>query len=379
MTKMKVAMVCKNLPWNFKGGIQSHTWDLCRNLVKQGIQVSVICGYTRQYPGTYSKEGVNIIPVKYFPGRYLKPFGLIAEEISFNYSVSKWLRKNDHKFDLVHLQGRSGYFYHLFHKKKPIVQTVHGLIQEERSQDKYNPGLALYKAISQKLEKKQIEKSDALISVSNALEKSLNQKVLEDEKSIEVIPNGVKLANSSIQFESSSRILFVGRLSAVKNPFLLIDIIKKLPENVILDVVGDGEMKSSLQAGISRLGLENRIILHGAQSRKRINSMISKSDLLVLPSYSETQGIVLLEANANSVPVVASNLKSIQESVVNGFNGLLCNVNDAADFAYAIMKIICNPQLRIQMGKNGYQRVKQEYNWEILSSKTIDTYKSLLG
>lgn len=374
--KLHVAMVCKNLPWNFQGGIQSHTWDLCRELVNEGYQISIICGANRHYPKAYFKEGVQIIPVRYFPGRFLKPIGVFAEEFLFNLAVKKWLLRNEPAFDLVHLQGRSGYLYSIARRNLPVVQTVHGLINEENKGKGRNIGLTFLKIITSFFEKMQISRSDKLIAVSEDLADLISQK-FKLPKTFDTIPNGVHLGKIENELKTFRKVLFVGRLSSVKNPFLLVDILKELPDDVTLTVIGDGELKKELIEKFENSDLGSRVQFLGSKSRSEIYENIQKSDLLILPSNSETQGIVLLEANANAKPVVATNLNSIQESITQGFNGLLCQKNNASSFANAIKILLDDESLRFKMGLNGLEKVRREFDWKILTRKTIRVYNSI--
>ena len=136
---LHILLICKTLPWQFKGGIQTHTWELARSLASKGHQVSILNGGSfRKRTKVAEKEGIRIIEVPYFPGRYIKPISLIAEELSFNWSVLHWVRKNHMKFDIIHAQGRSGYllsFYSKIHHR--LVNTVHGLIDIENKGKKW--------------------------------------------------------------------------------------------------------------------------------------------------------------------------------------------------------------------------------------------------
>ena len=86
-------MLCKSLPWSFKGGIQTHAWTLSKELKALGHQVSIISAGSFLKGKSYFKEGIEIIEIPYFPGRYILPFSTLAEEFFFNLSL--YLIHND--------------------------------------------------------------------------------------------------------------------------------------------------------------------------------------------------------------------------------------------------------------------------------------------
>ena len=96
---------------------------------------------------------------------------------------------------------------------------------------------------------------------------------------------------------------------------------------------------------------------------------------LVLPSLSETQGIVLLEANANSTCVVASDLKAIRETIEHQRNGFLCEPSNARDFASAILHLHYNPREAEKMGQQGRQIVASKFSWKAISEHTVELYR----
>jgi glycosyltransferase involved in cell wall biosynthesis len=99
-----------------------------------------------------------------------------------------------------------------------------------------------------------------------------------------------------------------------------------------------------------------------------------KSNVLVLPSLSESFGMVLLEAMACKKPVIGSNVGGIPYVIDNDQNGLLVPPKDPQALADAIIKILTNPQLAKKMGEEGYEKVMKNFTWE----KQINTTKELI-
>ncbi|MFT6053243.1 MAG: glycosyltransferase involved in cell wall biosynthesis [Roseivirga sp.] len=379
--KLNILLICKSLPWRFKGGIQTHTWDLARTLVEKGHSVSILSGGAFKKPlQKYLREGVEVIEIPFFPGRYIKPISLFAEEFSFNFEVRKWVNHNHNEFDIIHAQGRSGYLLYtnksLHHK---LVITIHGVTSIEAAGNKsFHFNSKIHSSITWRLEQKMLRASRLSIAVSQDLKNTLGLKGIS--KNIEVIPNGVKnlspVGNQKLQ-KTEDKFLFIGRLHPIKGLLPLLKAMNESNDDLLLDIVGDGPERKELQAFIDSHHLGNRIQLMGEKTEKQIQSLLPSYRALVLPSTYETQGIVLLEANALAVPVIASDLVAIRESVSHGYNGLLCDLNQSSSFIDAMNYMLSHKDTAKIMGLNGQFRVKKDFSWDSITENTIASYQKI--
>ena len=105
---------------------------------------------------------------------------------------------------------------------------------------------------------------------------------------------------------------------------------------------------------------------------------IAQCDALILPSFHETQGIVLLEANTCGKPVIASNINGIKEVVTHGYNGFLCNPYNPEHIAESINRLFSDPDLMKKVGENGRQRVIEKYDWAIIAQQTETLYQQVV-
>jgi glycosyltransferase involved in cell wall biosynthesis len=101
--------------------------------------------------------------------------------------------------------------------------------------------------------------------------------------------------------------------------------------------------------------------------------------VFALPSIQEGQGIVLLEAQASGVPVVAFDVGGVGEAVQNGETGFLAKLGNTNEFADAIMKLLSDETLRERMGTNGRRFVVENYTWNICAEKMLQVYCEALG
>ncbi|HEV7299085.1 MAG TPA: glycosyltransferase family 4 protein [Tepidisphaeraceae bacterium] len=179
---------------------------------------------------------------------------------------------------------------------------------------------------------------------------------------IVVIPNAVDIAAFSatpdLRPSESRRVGFVGRLDPIKRVPLLVDAMTHLPTDWRLEIFGDGPDRARIEAAVKVRSLENRVTLHGRIDHPQ--AAFQQIDVLALPSEAEGFGLVLIEAMAAGVPVVAADVPGVQDVVRNGENGLLIDVRDGPKFAVALQKAIAQ---RTTLTANGLDTVRQRYEW----------------
>ena len=379
--KLNILLVCKTMPWTFKGGIQTHTWELGKAIKNSGHSVTILTGgpYRSEESETV-KEGISIVSLPYFPGRYIKPISIAAEEISFNWYAKNWVKKNHHKFDIIHAQGRSGYLlYTIKAIRNKLLTTLHGLIEMEiRNFHWFNFNRQFHKLLAQTFEKKLFKASRVNIAVSQDLKANIGNLRGTNEQ-VKVIPNGVQggFKAPKPSTSKSSRFLFVGRLHPVKGIKEIVNAMEHANSNIVLDIIGGGPEEDSIKKIIHEKGLEDKVRLLGEKSNKVIHEVMEFYQGLILPSHYETQGIVILEANAHSIPVIASDIPAIRETVRNRFNGLLCNSEKPEEFINAMHYISEHPLKAQKMGINGCKQVEAFYTWDKIAQRTIETYTKL--
>lgn len=380
----KVLMICKSLPWRFKGGIQTHTWDLSRALVAKGHQVAVLTGgLYSQNIRQYYKEGVEIIEIPFFPGRYFPGIGTLVEELSFNLEVKKWVKKHANSYEIIHAQGRSGYLlYQIPEIHYKLINTVHGLTSVEATTgDRKSISAKIHMYFSQKWEIKLLSAAKGAIAVSNDLRNSLLSFSVKPAKFLQVIPNGVDVLAGSNQVVSIDQVIdrfvFVGRLHPVKGLGRLIKAIGANKRSLFLDIIGSGPEESNLKQLAQDLRLEQQIRFLGEHDIVAIHYMLPYYKGLVLPSLYESQGIVLLEAHVHGVPVIASDLPPIRETVTSKVNGLLCDPDKPEEYVEAMEYMLDNATEARAMGLNGLEIANKEYSWSSVADKTVDFYSQI--
>jgi len=140
----------------------------------------------------------------------------------------------------------------------------------------------------------------------------------------------------------SQVLLYVGRLSREKNIILAIKALKRLKDqgrNPVLVIAGEGPARKALEKEAARLGIDDRILWAGFISQHELPEYYYLADLFVFPSPADTQGIVLYEARAAGLPIVALESMASRAIVKDGENGLFAR-NDSRDFARKIAELL---------------------------------------
>jgi glycosyltransferase involved in cell wall biosynthesis len=193
-----------------------------------------------------------------------------------------------------------------------------------------------------------------------------------DRKKIHVIPCGIELDQFHPGVEKDANlILAIGRLVEKKAPHLTIQafikVLKKCP-NARLEMIGDGPFMNMCREVIQNNNLEEKIILHGAQSHEFVKQKLESASLFVQHSVvasngdTESQGISLLEAMASEIPVVSTRHNGFVETVIDGLTGFLITERDVTAMADRMVQVLQDNELREKMGKAGRKRVKEYFD-----------------
>jgi glycosyltransferase involved in cell wall biosynthesis len=162
-------------------------------------------------------------------------------------------------------------------------------------------------------------------------------------------------------------LLCVGRLSAEKGHHILLDALALVVAEyravtIRLRLVGDGPDRAALAQHAEKLGIQEHVIFEGWANHDRVLEFYQRADIFLLASFAEGIPVVLMEAMAMELPVVATWISGIPELVDSGQNGLLCAPGDADALAANIHKLISDPDLRKRLGAAGRRTVLDQFD-----------------
>jgi len=205
-----------------------------------------------------------------------------------------------------------------------------------------------------------------------------------------LIPNGIvddyQLARHLSKASSDvCNLLFVGLITESKGILVLIDAVKWLIDNgypVSVSVVGkfeSPEFKRSVVDKISELNLSSYFEFKGVLTGESKYQAFKDADVFCFPTFfeSESFGLVVAEAMQFSLPVVVSRWRGVQSLVDDEVTGFLSSPHDADDVAKKIEKLILDPTLRSEMGRNGRKRYLEKYTVETFYDKVDRCFATL--
>ena len=176
-------------------------------------------------------------------------------------------------------------------------------------------------------------------------------------------------------------ILCISRIDYQKNQKILLELLVRHDDAHLL-LIGPITSEWYHQEIVSRaaeLGVSERLtIIPGLSPNDvRLKAILHEADVFILPSIHEPFGIVVLEAWAASLPVIASNIGGIKDFVVNGRNGLLFEPQDAEALNCAFKQLMRNPEFRTELVARASEDV-MDYSWDAISARLLCIYMSLL-
>ncbi|MCU1449573.1 MAG: hypothetical protein JWP02_1743, partial [Acidimicrobiales bacterium] len=169
-------------------------------------------------------------------------------------------------------------------------------------------------------------------------------------------------------------VVFAGRLSPEKGVDTLIDAVGRLGGDVQLDVAGEGPDRSRLEALASRVA-PGRVRFAGRLDQKEMDAFVAGAATLVLPSrWYENQPMVVLEAFARAVPVVATDLGGTQELIRHGTDGFLVPPDDPAALAASLEALLADPERARAMGRAARDRALAAFSPELHLRRLDEAY-----
>jgi N-acetyl-alpha-D-glucosaminyl L-malate synthase BshA len=263
-------------------------------------------------------------------------------------------------------------------RKLPVVTTLHGtditLVGSDRS---YLP-----------ITKFSIEQSDGVTAVSSYL-KQATYDTFRVNNEIEVIYNFVncdlyrRAADSPLRRQYAPHgeriVIHLSNFRPVKRPLDVVEIFRRvLPEvPAVLLMVGDGPERSAAEWLARDYGIERSVRFLG--KRDDVEQLMSSSDLLLLPSDTESFGLVALEAMACEVPVVVSNVGGLPEVVSPGVDGFLVEPRNVRAMADKAIAILSDDAVLARMGKHARETARSRFCSTMIIPQYEEYYRRVLS
>jgi glycosyltransferase involved in cell wall biosynthesis len=393
MVKFRLAVLNTQPPHLYFGGVERRIMETAKRLQSQ-MDISVYCGTKAGFKVSTVVNGINIIPCN-------------STDIVFpldNWYFNRSLKKNISSIDadVFEAHAVSGYGFPRNRQKslkKPFIHTIHGVLADEYEQAKLSPYQTFRGKLANNfmrqlagLEKQMAQEADLIVTISDYSLDKIQQHYGIDAGKVRIVPNGVDIerfkptnadaAKQQFGLGTELCVLFVGSLIPRKGLPLLVETAKKViaqRADIKFLIAGDGPLRGSLQETIKSAGLATNFLFLSHVNDETLPLLYNCTDVFVLPSVQEGQGIVLLEAQSSGKPVVAFDIGGVNETVRKGETGLLVDRGNVDAFAEAVLKLLVDKTLRERMGLNGRRVVSENYTWKLCAQRMFDVYREGLG
>jgi len=302
--------------------------------------------------------------------------------------VREWLVKNP--VDVLHanywLSGVVG--HQLKHPLDlPLVTTFHTLARVKAEMGDTEPQDRI------DAESQVVACSDAMVANAPEERRQLVELYHAHADRIEVIAPGVDRAlfspgpsagaRDAIGYEGGPLILFVGRIQPLKGLDIAVGALAGVDDPTAnLMVVGGASGQEGaaevarIEAMVAGLGLEDRVIFIPPKPHYALSTYYRAADVVIMPSRSESFGLVALEAAACGIPVVAAAVGGLRTLVDDGVTGYLMEDRDPESYAAALNRILADPSLQASLG-GAAARTASRYPWSGLAGRLRDLYTEL--
>lgn len=223
-----------------------------------------------------------------------------------------------------------------------------------------------------------LRRADAVVVFTEEQRSVIAAKYRIDPRRIVVIPNGVDVSyfhSEERVLHSKPRLLFVGRLSVQKNLMLLLRALVGVSDAFETSLVGDGGLEQELRRAAHNLGVDVRF--HGRADGQELLDFYRQADVFVLPSEREGMPLVLLEALAMGLPIVATDVPGSRDLVEHERNGLLVPLDDPLSLRAALLAVTSDAEKHAAMSERSRQ-LANRYSWDVIGGE-FDRLYSLLS
>jgi glycosyltransferase involved in cell wall biosynthesis len=268
----------------------------------------------------------------------------------------------------------------------PLVVTVHSIFKEHSDES------------IEKIIRPNLQRADRLIVVSRTTADEAEQ-LGADPSKCRLIRTGVDLERFRPCDRLAARarlgvdpdlplVLFVGNLEprkAVDRLLLALSDVRRVVHGATLAIVGTGasagadDQEPRLRRMVTEMGLGSAVWFLGHVPRDKLPAWYAAADVFALPSSSEAQGMVVLEAMASGLPVVASAVGGLLDTVEEDRTGYLVPFGDVPQLADRLASLLVDPSRRARMGAAAHEVAVRDFSWQNVVKATIEVYCEALA
>ena len=349
------------------GGTARYIAQLASELPKHGIETFVATGFVQGAEvEDLSAKSIDLVRIPSM-GRSIRP---IKDHLARK-QLEKIIR--DVKPDIIHTHTfKAGYVIRMTTQSIPVVHTFHGHLLED-------PEFSGFKSkVIVALERKFAKSSAKLVTVGRRVaDELLEQKIGYRAQfvnippgvvAVDVTPKAQALKNLNLEDNGIPIIGWIARVTGVKNPMRALEVADAMPD-IQFVMAGGGDLleqvKAAAPANVSVIGWADAADLFGA------------SDIILSTSENEGMPVALIEAQLAGKPVVATDVGSVSEVVLNHETGIVTNKN-AGSIVSAVESLILDKATRDEMGRLATARAHALFSVDRMINAHVELYKSIM-
>ncbi|MDQ0269726.1 glycosyltransferase family 4 protein [Cytobacillus purgationiresistens] len=378
------------------GGVWKYMLQLKERLEVLGHSVDLL-GYGKDHKFVHLVNKNQLIDVSHFAGLIniikneppLDPVIKMYDNLRLNYEEAvKTLDLN--QYDLIHTQDvvSSSCINKIRPKHTSMVATLHGCVAHEiieacyadRLSEKSLNGIRYF----HELEFEGASSADCTVVANRWMQNILTEEFKVNEEQISTLHYGYDIESFLQKMKEPAKmkapknkkiLLYTGRLAEFKGIHHLIDALyhlKKLRSDWVCWIAGDGPKQTDLQKQTQLLGLQQHIQFLG--SRDDIPSLLSISDMLILPTLIENQPLSVIEAQISGTAVIVSAVGGVPEIIEHGMTGILVPPKDELMLFAHINYLLQEDQFRFNLGQRAKEWALEHWSLDQSVSKLLTVY-----
>lgn len=386
------------------GGMNVYVLNTATHLARQGIEVDIYTRATRASQGRIVNVEDNLRVINIVAGPYE---GLSKEELptqlaAFAGGVVQFVKCEGLKYQLIHshywLSGQVGWLLRDLWEV-PLVHTAHTLaaVKNAHRSDEDSPESEARRICEQQL----VDNANVLVVNTDDETRELVGHYDADPSRIRVVRPGADIElftpGTDRNTERSRRelgiplhtkvVAFVGRLQKFKGPDVLIkataELVKRDPYRSLRVVICGGpsgahSTPETYQELARELGVGRYVRFLYPRPPQELVAVYQAADIVAVPSYNESFGLVAVEAQASGTPVVAARVGGLPVAVADGETGLLVTGHDPSDWADALETLLEDDERRIAMGEAAHERAAK-FSWSASADQLAQVYEEVLN
>jgi glycosyltransferase involved in cell wall biosynthesis len=349
------------------GGTARYITQLANELPKHGIETFIATGFVQGAEvEDESAQSIDLVRIKSL-GRSINPIK--------DHFARKQLDRviAEVKPDIIHTHTfKAGYVIRMKKQPVPVIHTFHGHLLDD-------PEFSGIKSkVIVELERKFAKKSTKLVTVGRRVADELLEQKIGYHAQFVNIPPGVvpvivtskqqALKNLNLEDDGKPLVGWIARVTGVKNPMRALEVANAMPDTRFV-LAGGGDLlervKASAPANVSVIGWAEAADLFGA------------ADIILSTSENEGMPVALIEAQLAGKPVVATDVGSVSEVILNHETGIVTNKN-AGSIASALESLVIDKAKRAEMGRLAIARAQALFSVDRMINAHVELYRSIV-